>query len=174
MVMEELAPLAERARSGDRAALEQLLHASAGLAHAVARARLGDSLAADGAAADALAAVALRISTLRDARAYPHWLYRIAARCAARAAPAPTAPMREQPAAGPGPVETLVAAERAQRVRRAVAGLSMRLREPTYLHFAQELGYREIAEVLGIGVGSVSRRIRRALELLRARLEEDS
>ena len=86
-VMETLTLLAERARTGDRAALEGLLRASAGLAHTIARARLGESLAADGAAADALAAVALRIGTLRDARAYSHWLYRITTRCASSAAP---------------------------------------------------------------------------------------
>ena len=172
--MEELASLAERARSGDRTALEQLLHASAGLAHAVARARLGDSMAADGAAADALAAVALRISTLRDARAYPHWLYRITLRCVARAAPAPAPPTRERPDAGPGPVETLVAAERAQRVRGAVARLSARLREPVFLHFVEGLSYRAIAGMTGMGIGSVSRRINRALEILRVRLEDES
>ncbi|MHC4952355.1 MAG: RNA polymerase sigma factor [Planctomycetota bacterium] len=172
--MEPLAPLAERARSGDRAALEELLHRSAGIVHAVARARLGDSLAADGAAADALARVALRITTLRDAEAYPGWLYRITTRCVAGAAPEPCPPERERTAPGPGPVETLVAAERAQRVRVAVAGLSMRLREPVYLHFAEGLTYREVADVTGIGIGSVSRRIRRALELLRARLEDES
>ena len=171
--MQALSQLAERARAGDRAALELLLRESAGLAHAIARARLGESLAADGAAADALAAVALRIGTLRDARAYSHWLYRITTRCASSAAPAPRAPVRERSAPGPGPIETLVAAERAQGVRAAVARLSTRLREPVYLHFAEGLTYREIADVTGVGVGSVSRRMKRALGILRSRLEDD-
>ena len=47
--MERLIALATRAKGGDRAALEDLLAESAGLVHAVARARLRNSLASPGA-----------------------------------------------------------------------------------------------------------------------------
>jgi RNA polymerase sigma-70 factor (ECF subfamily) len=175
--MENLIALAQRAHGGDRAALEALLAASAGLVHAVARARLGDSLAAEGAAVDALARAAQGLSGLKDARAYPHWLYRIAVRCAADARPAATvAPAAAGDRADParGPVETLVAAERAQRVRAAVAELPSKLREPVYLHHVEGLAYRAVADVLGVGLGTVGRRLERAHSILRRRLGGES
>jgi len=174
--MEKLIGLAARARDGDRAALESLLVESAGLVHAVARARLGDSLAAEAAAVDALARAAQALPRLRDPQAYPHWVYRIAARCAESARPgravAPEQAERADP--GHGPVETLVAAERAQQVRAAVAALPARLREPVYLHFVEGLAYRGVADVLGVGLGTISRRLKRALTLLRRRLGGDA
>jgi len=175
--MENLIALAQRARGGDRAALEALLVASAGLVHAVARARLGDSLAAEGAAVDALARAAQGLGKLKDARAYPNWLYRIAARCATDARPAATvAPCAAADRADPGrgPVDTLVAAERAQRVRAAVAALPAKLREPVYLHHVEGLAYRAVADVLGVGLGTVSRRLERAHSILRRGLGGES
>ena len=172
--MDGLVSLANRAQAGDREALEQLLRASVGPAHSVARARLGNSQAADAAVADALVRVATRIHTLRDAQAFPHWLYRITTRCAASAAPRDSAPLPERADTAPGPIDLLVAAERTQQVRSAVARLSLRLREPVYLHFAEGLPYREIAALLGVGTGTVSRRVRRGLAILRSRLEDES
>ena len=70
----DLIALAERARRGDRDALERLLHGSLGIVHSMARARLGNTVAAEGAVVDVLARVALGIGSLRDAQAYPRWL----------------------------------------------------------------------------------------------------
>ena len=174
--MENLIALARTARNGDRAALEELLLASTGLVHAVARARLGDSLAAEAAAVDALARAARGIVKLQDAQAYPHWLYRIATRCAIDAvASATVAPaIGEHADAARGPVETLVAAERAAEVRAAVESLPPKLREPVYLHYVDDLSYRAIADVLGVGLGTVSRRLARAQSILRRRLGGES
>lgn len=169
--MEDLIALAARALGGNRAALQELMEKSAGLVHAVARARLGGSLAAEGAAVDALSRAARGLPGLKDPQAYPHWLYRIATRCAQDARPPLTvarAPERADPAGGP--VETLVAAERAQRVRTEIAELPARLREPLYLHYVEGLPYREIARVLDTALSTVSRRMERALSILRQRL----
>ena len=83
--LEALVELARRARRGGRADLEELLRQSAGFVHAVARGRLGNSLAAEGAAVDALARAARALPRLKDVQSYPAWLYRIAVRCAADA-----------------------------------------------------------------------------------------
>ena len=170
--MENLIALAKAARGGDRAATEALLVESAGLVHAVARARLGDSLAADGAAVDALARAAQGLGKLKDPQAFPHWLYRIATRCAIDALPhaavAPSLGERTDPARGP--VETLVAAERTARIRTAVDALPAKLREPVYLHHVEGLPYRAVADMLGVGLGTVSRRIARAHSILRRNL----
>lgn len=173
--MEHLVALARCARAGGRPELEELLRASAGVAHAAARARLGESLAADGAAADALARVAGSLHQLRDAQAYPRWLYRIAVRCAlthasARAPFVALSGKERDP--GAGPAAAAASAERARTVRAAVATLPRRWREPLYLHFVESLAYREIAAVLGVGLSTVSRRIQRALDRLRTRLEK--
>jgi len=170
--MEQLIALARAARGGDRAALERLLAASAGLVHAVARARLGDSMAAEGAAVDALARAAQGLGNLRDAQAYPHWLYRIATRCAIDALPSATvAPsLADRADEARGPVETLVAAERAARIRAAVEALPAKLREPVLLHHVEGLPYRAVAELLGVGLATVSRRMIRAHSILRRRL----
>ncbi len=157
--------------------MEDLLRASAGLAHAAARARLGETLAADGATAEALARVAGSLEKLRDPQAFPHWLYRIAARCAAShtGAPAPLVALSgREPDPRAGPSAAAESAERARQVRAAVEALPRRWREPVYLHFVEGLAYREIATVLGTGLGTVSRRMRRALDTLRARLGEET
>jgi RNA polymerase sigma-70 factor (ECF subfamily) len=170
--MERLVDLAKAAHAGGRAALEALLKESAGVAHAIARARLGDSLAADSAAVDALARAARGFARLRDPQAYPHWLYRITTRCAADAAStAAVAPRLGDPAdAARGPVETLVASERAAEVRAAVDALPAKLREPVFLHHVEGLPYRAVADVLGVGLGTVSRRLDRAHSILRRTL----
>ncbi len=177
-MIERLAALAARARDGDPGAEDELLVASAGIAHAIARARLGDTLDADAAAADALSQAAAGLAGLRDPQAYPAWLRQIAVRSANRTRrrwqrgpmvdPATTA------TAGDGPLEVIVDRERRSRLADAVTGLSTRLREPLMLHFAEGLTYREIAAVLDLGVGSVARRMARAYEILRARLGEES
>jgi RNA polymerase sigma-70 factor (ECF subfamily) len=176
MRMEQLIALAKSARGGDRAALEALLTGSAGLVHAVARARLGDSMAAEAAAVDALARAAQGFPKLRDAQAYPHWLYRIATRCALDALPSATvAPsFGDRADDARGPVETLVAAERTAQVRDAVEALPAKLREPVYLHHVEGLPYRAVADVLGVGLATVSRRLSRAHSILRRQLGGES
>jgi RNA polymerase sigma-70 factor (ECF subfamily) len=71
---------------------------------------------------------------------------------------------------GAGPVAVAVAVERAERIRSAVADLPARLRRPVLLHFVEGLSYREIARILGVGLGTVSRRIDRAITILRRAL----
>ncbi len=167
--------LAARAVAGDRTALEALLEESAGVAHALARSRLGDNHLAEEAAVDALARVARGIGRLKDPTAYPRWMGRITRRCVAdavRQRPAPATPVADPVAPGPDPVERLVSTERAGALRGAVAALPDALRAVVLLHYAEGLSYREIASVLGVGLGTVARRVERALGALRRRLGE--
>jgi RNA polymerase sigma-70 factor (ECF subfamily) len=153
--------------------IEELLGRSAGLVHAIARARLGDGLAAEEAAVESLARIARGLPGLRDPQAYPRWAARVAERCVAgvaRTGP-PAEPLVAEPVdpAG-GPVATAVATERSQRLRHALAELRPRLRTPVLLHFVEGLSYREIARTLGVGLGTVARRMERALAVLRRAL----
>lgn len=175
---DHLIALARAARGMERPALEELLQETAAFLHALARARVGNLHEADVVTADALARIAGGLQRLRDPQAYPHWAYRILQRCIARRGGQARATV--DPATvrvtdgGRGPVETAVGLERRQVIAAAVAGLPSKLREPVLLHFTCGLGYREIARVLGTGLGTVSRRMRKALARLKHELGDAS
>jgi RNA polymerase sigma-70 factor, ECF subfamily len=67
---------------------------------------------------------------------------------------------------GPAPLDNLTAAERKERVRASVDRLPDFLREVVILAYYQGLKYREIADILGIPVGTVKSRLHAALNKL--------
>lgn len=69
------------------------------------------------------------------------------------------------------PAEVLLR-ERRRDVEAALAGLSDKLRDVVLLRFGGELAYEEIAETLGIPLGTVKRRLFDAMAKLRETLEE--
>lgn len=169
--------MAAEVRNGCPGRLPDLLGASAGLVHALVRADLGDGLLADEAATDALARIAAAVPRLRDARAYPRWVARIVAHAVADAArrgrSGAVALPEEVPDPAAGPARATRSAERARLVRHAVRGLPPKLRAPVLLHFAEGLSYREVAAALGVGLGTVSRRMGKAFGALRRTLKEE-
>lgn len=70
-----------------------------------------------------------------------------------------------------GPEELAVAADEGRRVSRCLACLSQPFREAVVLRDLEGLSYEEIAEVLGIRIGTVRSRIARGREQLRILLE---
>lgn len=66
----------------------------------------------------------------------------------------------------------ILARERERDLERAVARLSPKLKDVVSLRYAGGLGYDQIAETLGIPVGTVKRRVFDAVEKLRHMLEE--
>jgi RNA polymerase sigma-70 factor (ECF subfamily) len=64
---------------------------------------------------------------------------------------------------GPSPVEAVSALERRERVRAGVDGLPDFLRQVLLMAYYQGLKYREIADILGIPVGTVKSRLHAAL-----------
>ncbi len=60
-----------------------------------------------------------------------------------------------------------------QSVRRAVVALSDEYRQPLALIYWQELSYEEAARVLGIPLGTLAWRVRRALGLVREALTKE-
>jgi RNA polymerase sigma-70 factor (ECF subfamily) len=67
---------------------------------------------------------------------------------------------------GPAPLDNLTASERKERVRASVDRLPEFLREVVILAYYQGLKYREIADILGIPVGTVKSRLHAALNKL--------
>lgn len=176
--IENLLRLAAAAKDGRPDALGELLAASAGIVHALARSRLGDTLLAEEAAQAALTRAARGFPKLRNPRTWPAWLKTIALRSAADAArravdPLPAAAVATRVDPGPGPVATAIGSERAVLVRRAVDRLPARLRDPVLLAYSEDLGYREIAKVVGTSPATVTRRIAAAHARLRALLGDE-
>jgi RNA polymerase sigma-70 factor (ECF subfamily) len=75
-----------------------------------------------------------------------------------------------QPAPGPTPEESLIARAAAEEVESALASLPEAYREAVWLRDAQEMTYAEIAEILGVPLGTVMSRIARGRRLLHDRL----
>ncbi len=73
---------------------------------------------------------------------------------------------------GRGPEELAVAADEGRRVAQGLAQLPQVFREAVVLRDLEGLSYEEIAEVLGVRVGTVRSRIARGREHLRLLLEE--
>lgn len=77
-------------------------------------------------------------------------------------------PLDEESVAAPEPDDRIEAA------REAIAALPALQREIMDLRFAQDLSYAEMAEVLGIPVGTVRSRLHNAIARLRLCLESDT
>lgn len=76
----------------------------------------------------------------------------------------------EQPGRGPAPETQASEVERADAVRRAIDALPEEQRTVVLLREMEGLGYREIAELLGLPLGTVESRVLRARERLRVAL----
>lgn len=73
--------------------------------------------------------------------------------------------------AQPGSSEVSVQQETGEQIRRAVLTLPARLQVVVMLAMVEERPYQEIADALGIAVGTVKSRVFRAVRILRKRLE---
>lgn len=72
---------------------------------------------------------------------------------------------------GPGPLEELQEQERQRWVRESVARLPEPMRQVLVLAYCRELPYSEIAELLGVPLGTVKSRLHGAISRLRAMAE---
>ena len=109
------------------------------------------------------------------------WAYRVAAnlcldrlRKQSRTPPLDSldVPDSPEPSSGSrGPRETAAGTQTAEAVRRAVAALPVDLRAPLILSAIEELPHAEIARILDISPKAVERRLARARELLKPRLQ---
>jgi RNA polymerase sigma-70 factor (ECF subfamily) len=117
----------------------------------------------------------LRGATLRP------WLFRVALNCARdvlrRRSRRPADPLEDGtgrvvdlPDPGLGPEATLLERERAAAVRAAILALPPDFRTAVVLRDVNQLSYEEVAEALGVPLGTVKSRISRARALLVAAL----
>lgn len=141
---------------------------------------LGDSDEAREACQEAARRALGAASSFDPARPFYPWFRRIVKNCCLdRIARRKRARTQEQamdvepPAKGPGVEGTMLEAERARAVTRAVAELPEDLRAVIELRHFEDASYAEIAEALGLPQGTVMSRLFRARRALRAALTDD-
>ena len=173
--------LAAAAGAGDRRALEILLARHFDRVHAICRRITGHPEDALDATQEALIAISRGISRYDARAAFTTWLYRVATNAALdevrrrKRRPAPTdidsLNPGPDPAAGPGgSVESVVAAR--IDVDAALTTLAPEFRAAVVLRDLCDLDYAEIAEALGVPIGTVRSRIARGRAAIAAELRE--
>jgi RNA polymerase sigma-70 factor (ECF subfamily) len=169
--------LVRRARLGDGEAFGVLVTRYAGEARRVARAVLGDADAADDAAQDAFLAALRNLSRFDAGRPFGPWLMRIVANAAIdarrRRIVRRTEPLDPSLVAGGGaPDRAAERSELADRLRAALAELPERQRIAVTLFDAEGYAHAEIAEILGVPVGTVRSDVFHARRRLREILDQ--
>ena len=166
-----------RAQRGDRAAFEGLATASVDRLHAVAFSVLGDAHLAEDATQQALISIWRDLPRLREPEHFEAWSYRIVVRaCYAEARRTP----RWLPNYGAGPADEPFAADGLSRIadrdqlERGFRRLPVDQRAVVVLHHYLDLPLHEVAQALGIPVGTAHSRLHRAMSALRALIAADA
>ena len=171
--------LIERAQAGDREAFGLLVHVYLQRVYRTAYAFVRNRDDAADIAQDAFVRAYRGIARFDASRPLYPWLYRIVRNLALNrierdrnrdAGFEPDA----LAARDAGPEAMAVAMDDAARLRSAVARLPDRHRAVIELNHFQECSYREIAETLGIPVGTVMSRLYHARQQLRKALDEET
>jgi len=159
--------LIQRAADGDRSAFEQLYQRYARPVFGLALRRLGDRGRAEDAVQETFASIWRSAATYRPDRGPgAPWLYAVARNAIVDRARARTeipAEIPEEPARGPGPGDLAEQSWVSWRVHRALEELNEREREVVALAYWSGLSQSEVAEFLGIPLGTVKTRTRTAL-----------
>jgi RNA polymerase sigma factor (sigma-70 family) len=166
-----------RAMAGDHDAFTRLATASIGRLFAIARLILRESDLAEDAVQEALVAAWRDLSGLRDPDRFEAWLHRLVVRACYREA-------RRARRLGRleghviriemgEPDESRAIADRDQ-IERGFRRLEPDQRAILVLHFFSGLTLSEVADVLGIPIGTVKSRLHRATQRMRADLDSEA
>ncbi len=172
------AELVARARGGDRAALAALVRRHRPLADAVCLGLLRRREVAEDAVQEAVVAAMVGLERLRRPESFGAWLCGIALNVARRWLREAGQwadggrPLRPLDAIDPepGPEQTVLDADRAARVRRAVAELPPGQREAISLFYLAERSGPEVAEALAISTTATKARLHKGRHALRQKL----
>jgi RNA polymerase sigma-70 factor (ECF subfamily) len=175
--------LLARFANGDREALEELFRRYRQLAYRVAFRLLGQEADALDAVQDGFIKALTHLSGFRGKSSFKTWLLRVVSNAAldlgrkrgrretlsldvARA----NGRGNEQPLASANPAQGLEQADLRQLLDDALASLPEAQRRTFVLHADGDLSYREVAEAMGISIGTVMSRLFYARQKLRAYL----
>ena len=171
------ADLIGRAQRGDEEAFASLAVAAGDRLHAVAHRILRDTDLAEDATQQALLSIWRDLPQLRDPARFDAWSYRLLvracyaeARRARRWAPNLRVLSADQPATADG---SNLVVDRDQ-LERGFRRLSIEHRAVVVLHHYLDMTLDEVAETLGVPVGTVRSRLHHAMRGLRAALDADA
>jgi RNA polymerase sigma-70 factor (ECF subfamily) len=165
------AVLLERFSAGDRNALDDLFRRYRLVAYRVAYRLLGCEADALDAVQDGFIKVLRHLDRFRGQSSFKTWFLRVISNSAldigrqrkrdARVpqAPADNPPDRFGPSGLPPADTELVRADLRERIDAALAVLPETQRQTFVLHVDGELSYREVADILGISIGTVMSRL---------------
>jgi RNA polymerase sigma-70 factor (ECF subfamily) len=169
--------------AGDQDALEELFQRYRGVAYRVAYRLLGQEADALDAVQDGFLKALTHISAFQGRSSFKTWLLRVVSNAAldlgrqrsrreirSLDALAPGDP--DSPLTFHDPTRGLERADLRHLLREALSSLSEAQRQTFILHAEGELSYREVAEALGISVGTVMSRLFYARQKLRGWLEQ--
>jgi RNA polymerase sigma-70 factor, ECF subfamily len=169
--------LIERVGGGDRRAFEELYRRYVRSVLGLALRRIGDRGRAEDAAQEAFVAIWRSARTYDSARgAGAPWLYAVARNAITdglRRTPEATAELQDGPGPDPDPSDRAEEAWVAWRVHRALEVLPEHERPLIELAYWRGLSQSEIADSLGIPLGTVKTRTRSALARLADELDGD-
>jgi RNA polymerase sigma-70 factor (ECF subfamily) len=168
--------LVEAARRGDHEAFEALAIGVSGRLYGVARLILRDTHLAEDAIQEALVSAWRRLPTLRDPDRFDAWIYRLtenACRDVGRDRRRISSEIHvvEMPA---GTVPSGTGVEDRDLLERGFRHLREEQRIVVVLHYYLGLPAADVADVVGIPIGTAKSRIHYATEALRAALEADA
>ncbi len=157
--------------SGEDCAFTALVERHAPLVWGVCRRVAREEHAAEDAFQATWIVLARKAGSLRDGRALPAWLHRVAFRLALAArGRAANAPLQEVAAISPGPEEEVALREVRAVIDEEVNRLPEKYRLPVLLCFYEGRTHAEAAVQLGWPVGTVASTMARAKEMLHKRL----
>lgn len=164
-----------RAQQGERAAFDELYEAHVGRVYALCLRMSADQALAEELVQDVFVTAWRKIGSFSGLSAFSTWIYRIAANAALDAIKMrrrdPTGGLSSSDEAG---FANLAAVEvdllTQLSVERALASLPDRARMAIVLYAVEGYKYEEVAEMMGVSIGSVKSHIHRARELLLVRL----
>ena len=170
--------LVERARGGDHDAFASLAAASVDHCYALAYRILRDVHLAEDATQQALLGAWRDLPNLRDTERFDAWLHRLVVHAcyteARRGRRWTAAVVRIVPTDDQHVPDTAVSVTDRDQLERAFAALTPEHRAVVVLHHHQGYPLTEIAELLGIPVGTARSRLHYATRQLRAAIEADA
>jgi RNA polymerase sigma-70 factor, ECF subfamily len=169
--------LVRRAQDGDEQAFASLAVSAGNRLHAVAYRILRDTDLAEDATQQALLAIWRDLPQLRDLARFEAWSYRLLVRAcyaegrrARRWAPNLRLLPADEPTAGEG----LSSVIDRDQLERGFRRLSIEHRAVVVLHHYLEMSSEDVAQTLGVPLGTVRSRLHYAMRALRSALEADA